>query len=85
MSNKEFEITICLGSSCFSRGNGTNLNMIKDYLKRNKLEDKVTFKGELCTGNCQNGPIIKINDKTFSKVSESNIENLLNEELSCFL
>ena len=31
------QIRICLGSSCFSRGNNTNLGAIKKYLSENNL------------------------------------------------
>ena len=41
------EIVICLGSSCFARGNNKNLEFIQEYLKVNNLKGKITFKGQL--------------------------------------
>jgi NADH:ubiquinone oxidoreductase subunit E len=38
------EIVICLGSSCFARGNNKNLEFIQEYLKVNDLKAKITFK-----------------------------------------
>lgn len=78
MEKKKTSIVICLGSSCFSRGNKENLETIKAYLKEYNLEDKVDFKGELCTGNCNKGPIVKINGKIFKKVNTSSIIEILN-------
>ncbi len=35
------EIVICLGSSCFARGNKQTVKIIQDYLKNNNLEKDV--------------------------------------------
>ena len=37
------QIRICLGSSCFSRGNNVNLGAIKKYLNENHLEADLIF------------------------------------------
>lgn len=82
MENKKTSIVICLGSSCFSRGNKDNLEIIKTYLKEHHLEDKVDFKGELCTENCNKGPIVKFNGKIFQKVNTRSIVEILNNHFS---
>lgn len=71
------EIVICLGSSCFSRGSKKTVQIIKDYIKENQLEDKVYFHGNHCNGNCENGPILKIDDKEYQHVSADNVVYLL--------
>ena len=71
------EIVICLGSSCFSRGSKKTVQLIKDYIKNNQLEDKVFFHGNHCSDNCANGPIIKIDNKEYQNVSPDNIVYLL--------
>ena len=75
--DKQPEMIICLGSSCFSRGNCKNLRIIQDYLKRNNLENSIDFKGNLCSEQCNHGPILQINDQTFEHVDESNIITIL--------
>ena len=75
---EKIEITICLGSSCFSRGNGKTLKAINDYLDENKLKDKVFFHGELCTGNCAKGPILKIEDELYEEIDSDGIIEVLN-------
>ncbi|WP_026475063.1 NAD(P)H-dependent oxidoreductase subunit E [Alkaliflexus imshenetskii] len=79
--NYEHQITICLGSSCFSRGNKAILEIVKDYLRQHQLEQKVFFNGELCTGLCEYGPVIKVDDRVYKSVSSDNIYDILNE---CF-
>ena len=73
------EITICLGSSCFSKGNGKSLKAINTYLEENELKDKVFFHGELCTGNCAKGPILKIEDKLHEEINPENVNVILNK------
>jgi len=81
MSNKPVEITICLGSSCFARGNKKAVGIIQDYLKENKLEESVKFKGNHCFDKCNRGPVLKINDQIFERVQEENILEILEREL----
>ena len=75
------EMQICLGSSCFSRGNKDVVMFIRDYLKKNHLEDKVIFKGSRCMGNCSNGPNLNINGVNIESVNISQIESILEKEL----
>jgi NADH:ubiquinone oxidoreductase subunit E len=76
------EMHICLGSSCFSRGNKEVVTFIREYLKKNHLEDKVIFKGARCMGRCSNGPNLRINDDLKEGVTLSRIEQILEQELA---
>ncbi len=78
----ETDITICLGSSCFSRGNKMTVELIKDYLKEHELEHQVFFHGDLCNGLCEQGPILKINGKVYKNVTSDNIYEVLNHFFS---
>ncbi|MFA8436095.1 MAG: (2Fe-2S) ferredoxin domain-containing protein [Marinifilaceae bacterium] len=74
----KIELTICLGSSCFSRGNGKTLQAINKFLEEHQLKDKVFFHGELCTGNCAKGPILKIGDELYEEVDPESVIDILN-------
>lgn len=78
MQNR-IEIEICLGSSCFSRGNGKTLQTIQKYLKEHKLENDVVLKGNHCFSNCSKGPIVRIGAQIHEHVSEENILDILEE------
>lgn len=78
---RRIEMQICLGSSCFSRGNKEVVMFIKEYLKSNHLEDRVVFKGARCMGLCSNGPNLRINGEAVEGVTLSRIEGILEKEL----
>lgn len=71
------EIVICLGSSCFSRGSKHTVKIIKDYIKEHQLEDKAFFHGNHCYGNCEYGPIIKVDEKEYKNITPDNVIYLL--------
>jgi NADH:ubiquinone oxidoreductase subunit E len=75
-------ITICMGSSCFSRGNNRNIEVIKDYLSSKPLPPDVDLTGHLCQGHCQAGPNVTINEKMYHEVDPIVILGLLNHYLA---
>jgi NADH:ubiquinone oxidoreductase subunit E len=79
---KKVEITICLGSSCFSKGSKETLKLIKDFLKEKKIEDKVFFHGSLCMGRCKSGPNLSIDGKSFNNITNENVLEILESSLN---
>ena len=63
-------ITICMGSSCFARGNEKNLAVCEEFLAARGLRDEVDVElgASLCTGNCAQGPIVMVDGKTYTNV-----------------
>ncbi len=62
-------VVVCMGSSCFSRGNSLTLKLLQDYIHENGIEDRVELKGSLCEDCCKCGPNITINGARYSEVS----------------
>lgn len=56
----ECEVVVCLGSSCFARGNAQNLSALETYLKSHKLSNSVHIRGSLCLDECKQGPNLTI-------------------------
>ncbi len=71
-------ITICMGSSCFSRGNNRNIEVIQSYLSSGTLPGSVELTGHLCEGACKEGPNVTINGKMYHQVDPIVIIGLLN-------
>lgn len=78
---KKISITVCMGSSCFSRGNANNAEIIQKFIDDHNLFGTVSVKGCLCEGECKSGPHIRINEKLYSDVSPEGLEDLLGHEL----
>ncbi len=74
------EIRICLGSSCFSRGNKKTLQIIQQYLKDHQMERDVILKGNHCFSNCSEGPILKIDQKIYEQVTQDKVLEILEKE-----
>ena len=74
------EIKICMGSSCFSRGNKQSLQVIQKYLKDHQLERDVILKGNHCFSDCSSGPVMKIGNKLYEHVSSENVLEILEKE-----
>ncbi len=73
------KVTICLGSSCFSRGNRDILDLIRQFFKENKMDGMVDFRGDLCSHHCSSGPIVEIDGQIYENVNQENIFDILND------
>ncbi len=71
------KITICMGSSCFVRGNEKNLQILEDYLEQNDLDACVELCGTNCVRQCAEGPNLKIDDTIHHNVTKERLIELL--------
>ncbi len=78
MSNK-VNITVCLGSSCFARGNEEHLNFIEEYVNENNLDAKIDITGSRCEGKCAQGPNITINGVLYSNITREKLKEILDK------
>ncbi len=76
-NESKHKITICMGSSCFTRGNNKSVEIVKTYLEQNNLEAEVEFVGSLCHNKCKCGPIIIVDDQVFERVSTQSVTEIL--------
>ena len=81
MADTTIKVELCMGSSCFARGNSSVLSAIENYINENDLGDRVELEGHLCLGKCNTGPHVAINGKEYSALDEENVIDLLKKEL----
>ncbi len=74
------EIRICMGSSCYSRGNLKVKEIIEGFVQSRGLEERVDFRGELCCGRCGEGPNLTLDGQEYSQVDEGVIWDILEEK-----
>ncbi len=73
----KIDISVCMGSSCFSRGSNRIIEDLQAYIEKNKLEGRVNLKGCLCEEKCSSGPNIKINGTAYENVEPDSVIDIL--------
>jgi len=73
------EVVICLGSSCFARGNKQLVRIVNDYLRDRNLLNEVRFHGERCFGKCAAGPSLKLDGILKERQDEDSVIAILDE------
>ena len=75
MNQAKRRIQICMGSSCFSRGNGLNAELLQ------RLEtDGAEISGCLCAGLCKDGPIVEVDGVVHRRVEPTTLRDILSGE-----
>ena len=80
MMKKKRAIILCMGSSCFARGNARSLEVVRTFLKEHDLEAGIFLRGSRCEGLCSKGPVVQVDDHVYTGVSPEGIEEILGRE-----
>lgn len=74
------EIIICVGSSCHLKGSEKVIEIFKEEIKKNNL-DNIKISGSFCQGNCTEGVNIEINGHKIAAVNEENAGKIFKKHL----
>lgn len=74
-------IQVCVGSACFLRGADNVIVEIEQLIRHYMLDDLVTFKGNFCLENCNEGVTVKIGEKVFKGVCFEEVTDLFEREV----
>ncbi len=75
--NTQHNIVICMGSSCFARGNRNHLALIEAFLEKHGLQERVSIAGSHCEEQCAEGPNIRIDDQLYHHLDEGTLLDVL--------
>lgn len=75
----KLNITVCMGSACFARGNQQNLAFLESYIQEHGLEAEINLAGARCENQCAKGPNLIINDVEYNNVDEKKLEEILSK------
>ena len=81
MNEEPIVIAICMGSSCYARGNARNAELVQRWLEREGSSARIEFTGTLCEGACRDGPVLRIGARAFRGVDPAAVEDILEHEL----
>lgn len=65
---KKITVELCMGSSCFARGNSEILQALESFIAERGLEDNIELVGHLCLGKCNEGPNLRIDGTDYSGI-----------------
>lgn len=82
--NFKMKIVVCMGSSCFARGNNVNLAVIESFIAKHNVDAEIDLSGSLCEGLCGKGPNIWLNGRLLHSCSGAELEKMLESELIRF-
>ena len=75
--NDSVEVIVCLGSSCFARGNSENLDLLKSYERSHEHRASIHLTGCLCQDQCRQSPNLKIGGRSHHGVTADGLHELL--------
>ncbi len=75
----KLNITVCMGSSCFARGNQENLAFLEDYINEHGIDANIELEGTRCENKCASGPNIYINGKEYNGVDIDKLKKILEQ------
>lgn len=79
INKKQIDISICMGSSCYPRGNRETLEKLKVHISENNLSEQIIMKGNLCEGMCKDGPNIRINGVIYHDIDYYSVLKVIAE------
>ena len=78
---EKLEVALCMGSSCFARGNNKLLEMLEDLIKARGWEERVSLSGLRCQNLCSEGPNLTIDGKLYQRLDEGAFLDILESRL----
>ncbi len=75
-------VYVCVGSSCHLRGSYKIIELMKENIEKNHLEDKVTLSAAFCLGKCTSGVTIKVDDEIVCGVSPENFSEIFSKYIT---
>ena len=73
-------ITISIGSSCHLKGSRNVIQGLQKKIQENNLGSQIELNGSFCTGECEKGVCVKIDEELFS-VSPETVDTFFTDEV----
>ena len=74
------KVTICIGSACHLKGSRSIIQGLEKKIRENELCSQIELNGSFCTGECEKGVCVKIDDELFS-VSPETVDTFFENEV----
>lgn len=76
-------IFMCSGFTCTKKGGEENILALRSYIKEKALHEQVHTIKTLCTGQCENGPVMLVypDGVWYKDMNESRAENIISSHI----
>lgn len=75
-------VEVCVGSSCHLKGAPEVVELLRQHIEDNGLEENIILSGCFCTGHCNPaGVTVKVNEEIITGVNAANFSELWNEKV----
>lgn len=74
-------ICVCVGSSCHLKGSYDVIQLMKENLEKNNLNDQVNLSAAFCLGKCTHGVSVKIDDEIVTGWNKDTFDSLFQEKV----
>ena len=72
-------ITLCMGSSCFARGNGAHLERLEEHAAQGPIPLEIELTGTRCENRCSAGPVLIVAGRRFEQVDSALLDFILRD------
>ena len=81
MSMEEITVTVCMGSSCYSKGSHEIVEALQEFMEasKEKLSVEVKLTGCLCLEKCMRGPMVKVGEREIEQATASSLIKMLKQ------
>ena len=79
-------VSVCIGSACHLQRSYEIINILRDLLAKNDLEERVKIKASFCLGNCMGAVCVKCDNKMYSlqpQTTEDFFNTVIREKVGC--
>ena len=75
-------VQICVGSSCHIKGAPEIVELLKNAIEENNLQDDVVLSGSFCIGECNRlGVTVQIDDEIHTGINRENFKEFFEEKI----
>lgn len=72
-------IFVCMGAHCEKRGAQLLAHRLAGLVRAEGLSDEVHVENDYCQSNCLEGPVVRVESRSFTKVQMTDVEAILSE------
>ena len=75
-------VEICVGSSCHLKGSEEIVELFRDAIEKNSLNDKVALAGSFCTGKCNRvGVTVTVDGVVYTGITPHGFKEFFEEKV----